>query len=116
VTRFRTTLIDEITIMLNKKENQHYVLQSVWPKQQWFKRRQWPERSTIPLIHPPSSSICILYHFDQVFTGCDAWGSWIHRCTVHKQMWCVTLPKNVHTYHHSSQTIGRFWHGGCRAE
>jgi hypothetical protein len=29
VTRFRTTLIDEITIMLNKKENQHYVLQSV---------------------------------------------------------------------------------------
>jgi len=29
VTQFKTTLIGEITIMLNKKENQHYVLQSV---------------------------------------------------------------------------------------
>ena len=47
----------------------------------------------------------ILYYFDRMFTGCDAWRFVNTRYEVHRLMWCVTGHPGVHWSVHS----GNFW-------
>ena len=40
-------------------------------------------------------TVQVLYHFDRVFTGCDAWCSWTLPDRVHKRILAVTGTKSV---------------------